>query len=250
MIINAPRQEDIPALQQLWQEAFGDSMEFIEDFFATGFSGERCLCLHRDGRPVAALYWFDCALEGKKLAYLYAIATEKAYRGRGLCRQLMEATHERLKALGYAAAVLVPAGEKLFSMYAAMGYRGFCPMQSRQIEAKMPPVPVKSLTARQYFGLRRQYLPEKGILQDSAAGYLATFAEFYEAEGAILCASREEAVLYVQEFLGDEGLLPGVITALGAQKARLRLPGGESYAMYLSLSGEFPEDAYLGLSLG
>ena len=250
MNIDAPQIKDLPQLRRLWQEAFSDSEDFLDGFFATGFSHDRSLCLKIGDRPVAALYWFDCFLDGDKLAYLYAIATEKAYRGRGLCGQLMSATHQKLKALGYAGSVLVPAGERLFAFYGAMGYTGFCPMAETTVTAGPVAADLKKLTATDYFAIRRQYAPKADIRQEQTADYLATFTEFYGADGAVMCMSREGERLYFQEFLGDPHILPGVLTALGAKTGHLRLPGGNPYAMHLGFEKTLPEDAYLGIPLG
>lgn len=250
MNIDMPGSRDIPQLRKLWQEAFGDSQEFLDGFFSAGYCEKRCLCLRMDGYPVAALYWFDCRLGDRKLAYLYAIATRKAYRGRGLCRQLMEQTHRHLKALSYDGAILVPAGEKLFSMYGAMGYQSFCSMQNHTVTAAEKPVEIKLLSAEGYFALRQQYLPEQGILQEDIGAYLATFTEFYGVDGAIMCLSREKDSLQFQEFLGDTRCLPGILAALGAKTAQVRLPGGAPYAMYLGFTGPLPENAYFGIPLG
>ena len=249
-MIDMPRPGDLPVLKQIWQEAFGDNGTFVDGFFRTGFAPERCRCLFWDQKPVAVLYWFDCFLDGKKLAYIYAVATDKAFRGRGLCRRLMENTHGHLKHAGYSAATLVPGSEKLFLMYGAMGYRSFCPMEKTAVQAGFPPVPVEKITALEFFCLRKAFLPQKGILQDSAAAYLDTFTEFYRAKDAIMCVSREENTLYFQEFLGDRTILPGILTALQASNALLNLPGGKPYAMYLSLDGTGLQDACLGISLG
>ena len=82
----------VPGLKKLWRLAFGDSEETVDAFFATGYAPDRCRSM-MDGETVAALYWLDCSCEGETLAYIYAVATHPDYRGRGLCRRLMEDTH-------------------------------------------------------------------------------------------------------------------------------------------------------------
>ena len=78
-------------LRQIWQEAFGDSDETLGKFAATGFCASRCHYICEEAVPVSALYWFDCELEGKRLAYIYGVATRKSHRGQGLARQLLDA---------------------------------------------------------------------------------------------------------------------------------------------------------------
>lgn len=249
MHIDEPRREDIPALRHLWQEAFGDDEDFIDGFFATGFREGCCRCLKTGDRVAAALYWFDCGLGEKKLAYIYAVATDKAYRGRGLCRSLTEDTHRHLRDLGYDGWLLVPANEKLFTMYEKMGYRPFCPMQWVTVAAHGA-IPLRPVTEARFQEKRRSLLPPGGILQEGPSiGYLATFCAFYEGEGCLLTVTRQGKTLQVQEYLGDRDLLGGAIGALGAENALVHLPGGEPYAMYFGEMADL-SGCYFGLSMG
>ena len=101
------------ALRTLWTECFGNEEDWIDGFFRTAFDPAHVCCLTRRGRLAAALCWMDAACEGRKLAYLYAIATAPAHLRQGLCRELMGKTHELLAQQGYAGAVLVPGDEGL-----------------------------------------------------------------------------------------------------------------------------------------
>lgn len=249
MGIDMPRPEDIPALRRLWQEAFGDDHVFLDGFFETAFSYDRCRCVTLNGYPAAALYWFDCIWQDKKVAYIYAVATDKAYRGRGLCRFLMEDTHRHLLENGYIGAALVPEGDGLFTLYGKMGYRPFCPMDSKEIPAGVNPIPIKKLTPEEFGKKRRSLLPQGAVLQEGVTlTYLARFTDLYEAEGCIMSLSCASGNAYFQEFLGDPQQLPGILAALGVKKGTVPLPGGRNSAMYYSPEPEMP--TYLGLSLG
>lgn len=251
MIIDAPTRRDIPALRQLWKQAFGDTDTFLDGFFSTGFSFDRSRCLYTDGQLAAALYWFDCSWQGKKVAYIYAVATDKALQGRGLCRTLMENTHRHLKGLGYAGAALVPGNRELFSLYEKFGYRSFCPMQTVTVTAEKQPVAVQCISRDSFLLRRRCRLPENALLQEGETfRFLSTFVEFYKANDAIFAVNREENTLLFQEYLGDPGLLGGIIAALGAEKGIVRLPGGNTdTAMYLPLDGDSSLPNYLGIPL-
>ena len=115
MNIDSPTPEQIPALRTLWHQAFGDSTAFLDCFFSVGYSAGRSRCLFLDGQPISMLYWFDSTWENQKLAYLYAVATNKAFQGRGFCQRLMKDTHAHLKEAGYAGAVLSPGSASLFT---------------------------------------------------------------------------------------------------------------------------------------
>ena len=250
MIIDAPTPSQDPQLRSLWQEAYGDEDAFMDAFFEKGFSRQRCRCVTWNDRCVAALYWFDCLWEGKKVAYLYAIATDQLFRGKGFCRALMENTHTHLQSLGYAGAVLVPAQEGLFSLYEKLGYRVFCGKELWQPVAAQAGVALEKIGPAAYRAYRDALLPEGSIMHtDAALAFAGSYARFYRGEGVLLCAAVEEETAYFQEYLGSRDALPGVLAALGAQKGRLYLPGQTPYAMYLCLDGSEEMPAYFAIAL-
>ena len=122
MRIDYPLESQIGDLRSLWKEAFGDTDQFLNSFHDTAFSPDRCRCITIDEQVAAALYWFDCRFDDRPLAYIYAVATAKAFRKQGLCRMLMDNTRQLLSELGYSGIVLVPEMH-LIPMYESMGYR-------------------------------------------------------------------------------------------------------------------------------
>lgn len=251
MIIEKPSADQIPALRRLWQQAFGDTDAFLDGFFATGFSPDRCRCIIEEDIPIAALYWFDCAWQGKKLAYIYAVATEKDLRGQGLCRVLMENTHLCLKLKGYAGAVLVPGTPGLADMYRKFGYKSFCPAENTTVAAAGSAISVSKVSAQEYAQKRLAYLPENAVNHGPESfDFLSTFCDFYAGDHFLFCAAREENTIYIQEFLGDTEKIPGILTALQAEKAQVRLPGGnQPFAMYHAFIDSADIPAYFGIAL-
>lgn len=248
MIID--RCSDIHALRTLWKQAFGDSDSFLDSFFATGYSPDRCRALTVDGQLAAALYWFDCSWNDQPVAYLYAIATDEAFRGQGLCKALMADTHRHLQQLGYQGAILVPAEHSLFSFYERLGYRTCGYVREFTAEAGKP-TQLRKLDVAEYAKLRRQYLPENCVLQEgSVLSFLQTQAQFYAGADFILCATLDGDTLVVPELLGNLSAAPAVTAALGARQGRFRAPGKDKpFAMCCSFS---PSDAaldYFGLAL-
>jgi ribosomal protein S18 acetylase RimI-like enzyme len=92
MAADHPLDAQIPQLRTLWKLAFGDPDWFLDSFFRTAFAPDRCLCICEEDRPVAALYWIDCTLEGGPLAYIYAVATHPEHRKKGLASRLIHQT--------------------------------------------------------------------------------------------------------------------------------------------------------------
>lgn len=235
-------------LRQLWKEAFGDTDVFLDIFFASGYDSKRCRCIVDHGNVTAALYWFDCSLGGKKIAYLYAVATAKSHRGQGLCRRLMADTHALLAEQGYAGAILVPGEESLFNFYGTMGYSTLSCMEQLCCTAGSPAIAVKELSVDAYANFRRQLLPENGVVQEGEnLSFLSEIATLYGGNGWVMAANTEGDALTAMEFLGDTAQIPGILTALGKKEGKFRIPGDRPFAMYLPFD-ESPTPAYFGLA--
>ena len=248
MFAEYPQTHQIPALRQLWQEAFGDDDAFLDLFFTTGYSPRRCRCVTVDGRVAAALYWFDCLWDGKKLAYFYAVATAADLQGRGLCRFLLENTHSLLAREGYAGAVLSPGSDSLYRMYEKLGYRIMSAVREFSCEAASVPCPVTQITKGEYARRRKSLLPKGGILQEGESlDFLAAYSAFYVGTDCLLCARLDGNKLFVPEILGKTDQAAGIVRHFGCREGCFRTPGEEkSFAMYRSLTCDSAMPAYLG----
>ena len=234
---------DLPIFQlrSLWKEAFGDTDAFLDSFFETAFSPDRCRYIAIDGCVAAALYWFDCRCDGAKLAYIYAVATAKMHRGKGLCATLMANTHEHLKAAGYAGSILVPGEKGLFSMYEKMGYAPFGGMDTLTCQAAAP-IALREISPAEYATLRLQYLPPHGVAQEGME-FLATYATLYAGSDFILATTEETGL----ELLGNTAAAPGILAALGKKEGRFRMSGKQPFAMYRPLTNT-PAPSYFGIA--
>lgn len=254
MIIDTPEMSQTPELRSLWKEAFGDTEDFLDDFWQTAFDANRCRCAMTDGKVVAALYWFDCLCMEKRIAYVYAVATAKSYRGRGISHALMEDAHQHLAKFGYEGAVLVPGSEELFRFYEGMGYRVCSTVHEFSCNAAVDggeDVSLRSIDKTQYARLRRQMMPDGGVVQENEnLDFLQTQAQFYTGPGFLLAARIEADQLVGVELLGDEAKAPGIVKALGCAQGSFRTPGGEKpFAVYLPFKESVHvAPAYFGLA--
>ncbi len=237
------------ARRRLRQEAFGDTDAFLDTFEKTAFSPDRCRCITQDGELLAALYLFDCTYGGVRAAYLYAVATAVAHRGRGLCRALMEDTHAHLAARGYAASILVPGEASLFGFYERLGYRPFGGVRSLRCDAGAYDTAVREIGTDEYARLRRLYLPDGGVLQEGEnLAFLAAQATLYTGDGFVLAARREGEMLCGIELLGDAEKAPAIVRALGCKSGIFRTAGDERFAMFYPLTDGAEMPSYFGLS--
>lgn len=249
MRIDYPAEEQLPELQLLWQEAFGDEESFIHLFFHQVFSPDRCRCITEEGRIVAALYWLDCRADNRPMAYLYAVATAEDHQGRGLCRALMVNTHDLLRELGYAGCLLVPGEESLFQMYGTMGYNACVPIREFTCLAEQGNIAIHPIPPEEYFSRRKALLPEGSVLQEGEnITFLSALSCFYAGEDFLLCAGTEDNRLFGAELLGNTNAAPHILSTLGYDQGTFRTPGMDRiFAMYHALS-DTPAPTYFAFA--
>ena len=251
MNIDYPRPEQIPQLRSLWKAAFGDGDEFLDPFFEIAYAPEHCRCVNVDGRIAGALYWFDTFCGGQRFAYVYAVATDPEFRGRGICTLLMEDTARLLREQGYDGILLYPASEGLSGMYGKMGYGRCTTVSEFRCEAAGEPAALRRIEKEEYARLRRNYLPAGGVIQEGPMlEFLATQAEFYAGREYVLAVSIGENELHCHELLGSLSDAPGIVRALGKKCGFFRTWGSEkSFVMGYPLSGDCVNPVYFGLPL-
>lgn len=254
MTIEKPTSAQISQLWSLWREAFGDSGEFLEAFFAHAYSPDRCLCVTEHDNVLAAVYWFDCEVRGKKVAYIYALATGMAHRGQGIAHKLMVQVHGLLKQQGYEGSILVPGEKELFSLYESMGYHTCTQRKEFVCTGAADEVQLRRVTPEEYAQQRRNLLsllePDGVIQEEENLAFLASQAELYVGQNFLLAARGEGDTLIGIELLGDAQTAPGIIQTLGYTQGSFYTRGeGTDFAMYRPLDGStLPAPTYFGLA--
>ena len=248
MTISEPKSSHMQGLRELWKAAFGDTDDFLDMFYTRAYAPDRCRCVLDGDRVTAVLYWFDCTCEGQKLAYIYAVATDPAYRKQGLCRRLMADTHSHLKNLGYAGAMLLPQDPGLRRMYGTMGYKNATQVREFTCEAADDPVALTELTIEEFANARKVMLPAGSVIQEGEnLSYLAGYAKFYEGPGFLLTAFPDGDKLVACELLGDVNKAPGMLRTFGVESGSFRCPGADiDFGMCISFVDNFQKPAYLG----
>ncbi len=241
-------------LWDLWREAFGDSGEFLEAFFDTAYSPERCRCVTENGKVVAAVYWFDCSVRGRKIAYVYALATYMKHRGHGIAHSLMDEVHYVLQEQGYEGVVLVPGTQNLQKFYETLGYSSCSSVTEFVCTGAADEVQIRRVTPEEYAQQRREVLsllePDAVIQENENLAFLATQAELYIGQNFLLASHGDGDTLIGIELLGDPQTAPGIVRALGYAKGTFRTRGqGKPFAMYRPLGDStLPAPTYFGLA--
>ncbi len=100
------------ACKDLWMKSFGDEEQFADSFIMRYYSRGRMLTAEAEGRTAAMLHLLPFRTELGRTTYIYAVATDPAFRGRGLASQLMREAMRLIADRGDDAAFLIPTPGK------------------------------------------------------------------------------------------------------------------------------------------
>ena len=226
MISDYPKAHHVPLLRALWKEAFGDTEQFLDGFFAHGFDYLRCRCIFHEDVPVSVLYWFEVTYRSRRFAYLYAVATAGSHRGQGLFSALLEDTKQVLSAAGFDGILLVPETESLARMYGKLGFSPCGGVDVCTVEAAESAIFLRETGPEEFRSLRRKYLPEGSAEPgEDMLAFLASQYRFWTGAGFLATGQVYDGCLVCQEYLGDMDAAGGLVRALGAAQGRLRSPG-------------------------
>jgi len=202
---------DLSGIILLWQEAFGDSEQAVRFFFR---SFPNCLSYvaEEDGAVVSMVHALPqiCSPD-IPAAYIYAVATAKTHRGKGLCRRLMAHAEKDLKARGFACCVLTPGEPGLYAYYENLGYR-------TAFARRRTPFPGgKSISLEEYMLRREKLLQEPHMIYDKTVlSYAASVygLTFYETDRGVAAASPCYTAEVLPEDLEGERVSCGMIRQL------------------------------------
>ena len=159
-MLRTAMKSDLPGITALWGEAFGDGPEAVSFFFE---SFPDCLSYVAEdhGEIAAMVHALPQTLSpDTPAAYVYAVATAKAHRGKGLCRELMAFAEADLKQRGFACCVLTPGEPSLFRFYEKLGYAAAFTRNRAAFPGGMP------ISAAEYAALRERALTVPHMVYD------------------------------------------------------------------------------------
>lgn len=248
------------ALQDLWKLCFGDGEEVTDCFFALFPPKLHTRVIEVDGQIAAMASWLPTTLhmDGKAVpgAYIYAVATHPDYRGRGLCRTLMEELEHSLFLQDKDFAALCPAGESLYRFYGGMGYETVFYHETTCLKPEKESAALRLISPSAYLSLRESLLSISHCeWTREALDYLsATGCRFYRfADGG--CAAVQQGSgekLRIVELLSENqaSAISSLCHLSGAETAELSGPGkGQSHGMLKWLKNEQKsEPFYLGFA--
>ncbi len=126
-MIEIAEKNDIPRLREIWKACFDDPDSYLDFYFSNGFPAFRTV-VDRIDSEITSMLTIVPAFYQKNgacfdAAYLYAVATAPAWRGKGIASRLISQTHDLLKNDGIKVATLFPAEDSLYNFYGKLGYQ-------------------------------------------------------------------------------------------------------------------------------
>lgn len=245
---------------KLWHTVFGDDEALVMEFFRLfGYQQGFGACAELDGSIAAAAY---CPMgtdyiaphgNGRKGAYLYAVATHPDHRKQGLAKELCLLLRNTVFAQGADDVFTKPSEESLYSWYEEK--IGAVPRLGGQtvhfLRTANGSLPVTQLTASEYADRRRKLLYGLPHVRHSSAwleweGLLhqAYGGGFYAVDDHIATAYCDGETLQIGEFLPHptEDAVQSLLWHTGALKAVCTLRGDAHYVSVVSKDGILPTD--------
>lgn len=264
------RSGDVPRLKALWQSAFGDDPAVIDQFFQSLFRPDSTVVCWDGDDAVAMAHWLPMTVcrdgKGWPIAYVYAVATDEAHRGRGYCRDMLEYFARTLPEQGVRGLVLVPGSDSLRQLYRRYGFSDYTAVSLQTLDAGSAAGTWEAIEPPEYLMLREELLahtayvscsvPILSFQRDLAAHYSGGLYRL-ESNGVtgVGCGAVDgdgEGVVYELLWPGDgQAGADLMAAALGVSRLLVRTPGeGTPFAMARWLT-EMPPAAspYLGLAL-
>lgn len=116
--ISKPMGKTADDIVYLWQQAFGDSEEYIRNFMDASFY-RGCVAAVKDDRVISAVH-LTCPTDDESFIYGYAVATLEEERGKGISGMLHESIFAACREK-YATYAVHPATDSLVAFYTRLG---------------------------------------------------------------------------------------------------------------------------------
>ena len=109
-------------MRQMWHEIFGDEVAEIESFFVR--HDDAMPFIHKEnGEVVSMLFVVPLQMRGKRVAYIYAVATKPEYRGCGIASKLLKEAMQQI-CIGekFDILALIPSSSDSKRLYERLGF--------------------------------------------------------------------------------------------------------------------------------
>lgn len=224
---------DTEMLKKLWLSSFDDKEEAVDLFLGEYFDENKTAVCKDEDEIVSMLFLIDAKMsingQAREIYYIYAAATSKDYRNRGIMGRLLAFSENEAKKQGKAALVLLPQTNKLVSFYEKYGYRAF--FKSRTFSLTN----ITKGDCKEAFAgeneIREKYLPDNSVLWSGE--HFEFLEKFYALYGGkvvktnnsyAIVSSFDEKICEISEFFA---------------------PKADFNSLFSIICGKFPSEEYV-----
>ncbi len=175
----------------LWNKTFKDSREMIENYLDNMCKNNMVLITEED-KIIAMASILPVTMKDKKGRYVYAVATDEDYRGKGFAKAIMGEIDKIIKEREEHFAVLVPASDSLFEFYKNLGYTQtvFAPPETKIQEGG------DKIGPEEYFKIRDEILKDLDYIKwsEKQLKYILSFGEIRKIKGGAVYIENGKVV--------------------------------------------------------
>lgn len=224
----------------IYMAAFNDDEAFTRLLFDNSFE-DSCYYYFHEDKVVSMLFAFDVWLNGEKGKYVYGVATDEAFRGKGYMRKLFSLLEEKLEN-DYKFICLRPMSEDLFDFYARLNFeKKFFKSKTVMSTEKFECEYKKIETVKQFITVRKM-LQRRNFVE-----YGPKFIELLMSYCEILTDSFENPCIFIV-MEKESGKIKEVLGNKTHEK--IYTSGNDfCYAVYKSIGYDFDGIGYLGLAM-
>lgn len=232
---------------KLYIDAFHDDIEFTNLLFDNFFE-DSCRYLLIDGKVVSMLFAMDVSINNKKGKYVYAVATNENYRGKGYMKKLFDCISNEFSR-DYSFLCLRPMDDGLFNFYEKLGFeRKFTKSTAVLLNQKCNHKCITVENVNDIKNIRKLFLPENSAeysddMMKLIMSYCDAFTDSFENPSYFVI--KEKLSGKVKEAIGCLENIPECV----CNGEVITYGNGFDYAMFKSLGWNFTDNGYLGLAL-
>lgn len=232
---------------KLYIDAFHDDIEFTNLLFDTFFE-DSCRYLLIDGKVVSMLFAMDVSIDNKRGKYVYAVATNEKYRGKGYMRRLLDEVSDEFSK-DYSFLCLRPMDDGLFNFYEKLGFeRKFTKSTVSLVNKKSNSKGINIEKINDIKYIRNLFLPENSVeysenMLKLIMSYCDAFTDSLENPSYFII--KEKISGKVKEAIGRLENIPECV----CKGEAITYGNSFDYAMFKSLGWNFAGNGYLGLAL-
>lgn len=214
--------KDVPLMTALWNDAFGDDESLVRRFYQLLPEMGTAYVAELDGEFAGMANVLAVVVEGRRCAYVYAVAVKPELRGLGIGKALMKHCKRLFPRL-----CTLPAESGLYPWYAdCLGTDKVSRCIYETIAAKASDAEIKNLSSAEYAAMRSEFKLNTAFPL-AWYEYQRELCRFYgggmfRCGRSIACGYLEGDVLKIRECLGHSDFIPELCRRLGAAKAEVR----------------------------